>query len=360
MYGQGTGVSSNQSVYLNVSGASNGAAQTGQTIEVGTGSLSGVVLSNASSVSQLVMGGSTAQPLATYTFNVAVAGGVTITELGFTVAATNVVTSVTVGGQTAPVVSGKALVTGLNIAVPVGNSGLDVPVTVNYPSVGTNGVHDQSVTVYLAHIKYLAGSKTTSIGPTNLPFGTSDTAASAVFGGNANGVPAPVMELAGTNVSVTLVPSTSTLGAASNKIGSVTIAAGAGGDVILHQLPLTIGVSSAGANVTGSPDIKDSTNNNDILTQTGGNCVTLGTNVTTGTSNCTFGTGGYTIKAGTSKTFDVYVNMGTGAMGASGTTSVTLGLNGVSNFLWHDVQGAANLNGTYISNFPSTTVAIHN
>jgi hypothetical protein len=104
-------------------------------------------------------------------------GGTTITELDFAITgnydfATNTpITSVTVGGITAPVVSAgtatsTALIPGLNIAVPAGNQGLDIPVTVNVAPVGTNGIlSNRTAILSITYVKYTSGGQTLSFSP---------------------------------------------------------------------------------------------------------------------------------------------------------------------------------------------------
>ena len=211
----------------------------GQTITVGTGSLTSATLNtNSSPVSQFVIGGSQNQPAATFTFVAGTQGGANITELGFTVT-NSAITKVMVGGVTASVVSGKALATGLNLAVPVGNSGLDVPVTVNYAPTGIGGISDATSLLTLAHIKYTAGNTTITNGTNVAPW--SDSVTGIMTGSNQA---ANTMYLAGTAPTVAITGSGNFLSTGTQIVGSVTVSANAAGKLTLTQLPLSFATSS--------------------------------------------------------------------------------------------------------------------
>lgn len=351
--GNGLGTTSHQAVTLS--------SANGQTITVGTGALSSVTLSNSSPVAQIMVGGTNGAAIATYNFVASTSGGVNVTELGFTFAtssaASTAVSSVTVGGQTAAVVSGKALVTGLNLNVPASYGGLDVPVTVNLAPVGLNGVADQTFTMSLAHVKYLSGNATVvddaasaPSGITGFGGGKADSLTSAF---TSTGVAAKTMQLAGVAPVVSLVASTGNLTTGVVKVGSVKVVAPTG-NMTMKNLTISLGASGATIASNTAIVVKDASNNTTITTT--GSTTASGT----GTSTIAF-TGGYTIASGsTGTTFDVYVNVAS-IPGASGTGRVTLGLDSdLTNFTWTDVNGNVDLNGTYILNFPNTTVSIVN
>ncbi len=342
--GNGTGVVSNQAVTLS--------SADGQTINVGIGSMASATLSNSSPVAQIVVGGTSGYGLATYNLVASTAGGVNITELGFTFGASTAVSSVTVAGHTANVVAEKALVTGLNLNVPASYAGVDVPVTVDFAPVGLNGVADQSVTMSLAHIKYIAGGTTTAIGDSASFTGD---ATSTVFANNSTSTPAHPMYLAGVAPAVSLVAAGGSLNTGTVKIGSVNIVAPTG-NMVLTDLPLAISASGA-AVATGTKIIVKDASNNSTITTTGG--VIAGTS-TNGTTTVTF-SNSYTIASGTAgKTFDIYAVV-SGITGAAGTARVNLGMGSNSLFKWNDVNGNQTaIDGSNILNYPNTTVSIAN
>lgn len=342
--GQGNGVSSGQTVYINATGASGGAAVSGQTITVGNGTITTpyATLQSSSPVAQFVLGGTTNQPLGT--FNVVSSnGGVTITELGFLIAtssgATTVpVTAVSVNGGTAqPVVGATSTITGLNISVPSGFNGTNISVTGNFASVNPVGgmVSNQTATTTLSYIKYTSGGSTTIVFPS--------VAAN------------PLTVVAGIPTVSLTAPASGNLTTGTVKIGSVVVSAAAtpGGDILLNQLPITV-ATSGGANVASGTAIivKDSSNNTTITT-------TDPTFNNAGADTVTF-TNGYRISAGTSKTFDIYAVV-SGSLGNAGTSRVSLGLGASSSFLWTDVNGnLTGITGSKIYNYPNTTVGFSN
>lgn len=357
LLGSGTGLGSRQSVVLTK-------AQ-GQSIAIGNGSLNSLALSGSSPVSQIVVGGTNGSAVATYNFVAGTTGGVTISKLGFAFASSSAistaVSSITVGGQTAAVVGGKALVSGLNLVVPASYGGLDVPVTANFAPVGLNGVPDQPVTITLAHVEYLAAGVTTYNDASSLANGAAvfGTGALGIFSGATTGVAAKTMQLAGVAPMVSLVPTTGNLTTGIVKIGSVTILAPTG-NVNLKTLPIVVSASGATTTIATSSDvvIKDASTGSTITTVSGA--------PSSGVTSVDFTAGGsvplgYQIASGsTGKTLDVYVNVSS-ISGASGTGRVNLGLS--SNkalFSWTDVNGNSALDATYILNYPNTTVSIVN
>ena len=127
-----------------------------------------------------------------------------------------------------PVVSGSSTVTGLNISVPVGYAGTNVPVTATYAAVGLNGVSSvQNVAVTLTGAKYTSGNNTTS---------TTTSQASNT------------MVLVASKPTVTLANATdSVVGTGGSiEIARVTIAADAKGSVALNSLPIKIATAGVG------------------------------------------------------------------------------------------------------------------
>jgi peptidoglycan hydrolase-like protein with peptidoglycan-binding domain len=141
---------------------------TGQLISLSAGVFAnaGVVVSATSApqyVASAVTGAADATQ-ATYNFK-ATSGAATISELKFRVTTSTgaSVSQVKVGNVTAPVVSGVAYLTGLNIAVPNGGAGINVPVTFSYGPTGTNGNTSGAESfVELTYIKNTIGGTTSA------------------------------------------------------------------------------------------------------------------------------------------------------------------------------------------------------
>jgi len=344
--GSGVGATSNQAVTLN--------AATGQTITVGNGTINNPTLQTSSPVASFVIGGSQNQPAATFNF-VASSGGAVISELDFNASTTlaaasgSPITSITVGGVTAPIVGASGTVTGLNIAVPTSFGGVDVPVTVNYSAVGQNGINltgqsNVTLQLVLTRVKYLSGSTTTY-----LPSGGaySGTTASNVF------------DLVGSAPTVSLVGTTNTLALGNSLVGKVTVSANAAGNIVLNHLPVTASISggtiSSGTAITVIDDVTGQT-----VSTTGAFTATTGGPATIVFSNDN------TISAGSSKTYDIYVNVATITGSGANSASVALGLGSASSLTFNDVNGGATNvagavgNNTFIVNYPSGTVSIHN
>jgi hypothetical protein len=312
-------------------------------------------------------GGNAGGSTATFNFN-ATGGAATISELKFTVTASagTPVSSVTVGSTSAPVVAGIAWLTGLSLAVPNGGSGLTQPVTVNYSEVSTSGVVPATTTnVGLTYVKYSSGGTTTVITPT---------------------VNAPTMTMVGSKPTVT-VNSTQATGlilGAENKIGEITVAADAKGNIKLNDIAFSVGSSNITTFAITSPRLADGT-----TTVTGTSCGANATATTIvfcefGTVGNTFATGttvtntevntdfdGYTIQAGTSKTFSLYGVVGGTVTTAGGTTTVSTSVT-ASGFNWDDASypvfvadasaaspanGTA-LTGSLIYNYPTASYSI--
>lgn len=329
MTGSGLGSTSNQSVTL--------ASPLGQTITVGNGSLNQPILQTSSPVSQFVIGGSTNQPVATFNF-VATSGGATIQELDFYASSSvsGVITSVTVGGTTAPVVGATSTVTGLSIAVPTSFSGVDVPVTVNYSTVGLNGITSNvPVQLYLNRVKFLSGSQTQYSYP-NL---TSNT-----------------MDLVGSAPTITLTASGNTL-TTGVTVGSITIAANAAGNIIATSVPFNISTNNAMA--TGTWQLVDASSGQ--VAGTAGFVVATSSSVTNQAIPLTADNN---IAAGTSKTYNIVVPTVTTVSNAN-NYSLTVGMGAASGFSFKDVNGnvagiPGAMNGTtFIVNYPTNTVTSH-
>lgn len=152
-------------VSSNVSATS--APTTGQTISLAAGTITNppTILLSSSTVSQYIAAAGGLTDGSKATFNIASTnGGSTINELKFAVTGTNTVSSIRVGTISAPVVAGIAYLTGLNIYVPNGGSGLNLDAWLTYSDVGTSGITSGTTSyVALTYIKYTSGGTTTTI-----------------------------------------------------------------------------------------------------------------------------------------------------------------------------------------------------
>jgi hypothetical protein len=159
------GLSSNVSISQN----GNATAVNGQNITLfaGTFGNAGAVVSSSTAPQYVPAGttGATNATKATFNFK-SVSGTATVSELKFLVT-TNTgasVSSVSVGGVTVPVVNGVAYLTGLNISVPNGGSGVNVDAFMTYGPVGTNGNTSGATSkVEMTYIRYQLGGTTTTL-----------------------------------------------------------------------------------------------------------------------------------------------------------------------------------------------------
>lgn len=330
------GVSSNTTVTV--------AATAGQTITFNSGTVATPTLLTASATqAQYIAAGDTGASDATkasYNF-VSTGGASTISELKFTVTGTGTVTTVKVGSVTAPVVNGEAWLQGLNLSVPNGGSGLSIDALVSYAPVGTSGITPGSTSVVaLTYVKYTSGGTTSVITPS---------------------VSAPTMTMVGSKPVLTL-PTTTASGlsiSGETKIGEVTIAADAKGNLKVNDIVFTVSSSgfSTAPTAIGSPRIADGT-----TTIAGTTCTPASLVVT-----CEFGTSsntdfdGYSIAAGTSKTFSLFGTLTGAAAIGSGIPTVSSSV-GQSTFNWDDSStngvSGTNLTGTLIYNFPTSSFSI--
>jgi hypothetical protein len=159
--------------------------------------------------------------------------------------------------------------------------------------------------------------------------------------------------LVGSKPSLTVDTSTHTglnLGATENKIGEVTIAADAAGQVKVNTLTFTVGTSGVTSASTTNPRIADGS-----TTISGSSCGATGSTIT-----CTLGTtpNGYSIAAGQSKTFSLYAgNSGTATANVS-VVSISTSLTSAG-FAWDDVVGGGtSLTGANVYNFPTGSYSI--
>lgn len=343
------GTNSNVSISQN----SNGTAVTGQIITLISGSLTNpptLVLSSSTAGQYVPSGttGSTNATKATYNFRAA-NGSATISELKFIVTTSTgiSVSSVTVNGVSAPVVSSIAYLTGLNIAVPNGGSGVNVDVFMSYGPVGIDGsISGATSQIALEYIKYTSGGTTTTLCPITL--GTCGVEMTGP-------VTAPTMVIVGSKPTLEVVDSSAQLVNGLVKVGSVTIAADTHGDIAINTLPLAFSstgqVSSALTNLV----IKNAYGQSIINTTNTAVALTAGNS--DGRALITF-TGGYTVTAGITATLDIYATATTVTGGPSANVlSMNLGTD-QSLFTWTDVAGngsTAGQTGTLLYNFPTNS-----
>lgn len=333
------------------------------------------LVTSSSTVSQYVASADGANNATKATFNVLATGAVTITELTLVVAGNNLsaVTKVNVGGVSAAPVAGIVSLKGLNLVVPNGGSGLTFDALVSYAPVGAGGIPSATkVSIGLSEVKYWAGGITKTL---TLP----------------TPVMAPEMTLVGSKPTIVMdsVSNSTLVIGAQNQIGAFTIYAGAQGPVKINDIQFAVtstgfslpptftsvriaddrGFTIAGSSCGAGP----AANASQVFfceIGTPGNTL-VGPIGTSGLeSNTDFD--GWTIQAGTSRTFRVYATI-TGASTPGALTSISTSL--VSKgFNWDDTSSATyvadgtpaspangtNLSGSLIYNFPTTSYVIHN
>lgn len=326
------------------------AAVTGQTISLSAGTLATPTLTASSSTAAQYVaaaGGLADGSKGTYNF-VSTGGGSTITELKFTITGgVTPVTSVKVGNVTAPVVAGVAWLQGLNLAVPNGGSGLSIDAMYSYSDVGTSGeVPGVTATGTLTYVKYSSGGSSTVLTPS---------------------VASNTMTLVGSKPTIS-VSSTQASGlniSGVGKIGEVTVTADAKGNIKVNTMVFTVassGFSTAPTAVAGTilSDSNSSSSPISGVVCTPASLVvtcTLDTDVDPAT-----GFDGYTIAAGTSKTFSLFGSLTGAAATGSGVPTITSSI-AASTFNWDDSStnggaGSINLTGSLIYGFPNASFSI--
>jgi hypothetical protein len=328
----------------NVSATSAGIV--GQTIAFGNATITNppTFTANASSNAQFVAAGNTGAGLVDGSKNVfkllSTGGAATVSELKFSVS-NSAASSVRVGNVSAPVVAGVAYLTGLNLVVPEGGSGLSVEAYPTYNKVGVNGLVSGTTSLLsLTHVKYTSGGNTTTITPT---------------------VAANTMTLVASKPTVTAIKPASTIVSVGNvKAIEVTVTADAKGDITLNSLPITVGVGGASTTIdtAGTDTVIVTKSDNSTITTTS-TPFTGGTATKSGTSIISF-TGGYLIPAGTSQTFLVYVPVTAITAGVSGSTSLSTSLASGAGFwlgLIQQVQVSA-VTGTTLSCLVTLTLSL--
>ena len=300
------------------SNVTNTVSATAQTMTAASVSVATPTLVSASTLgARYVIGGNTFNSVATYNV-VSTNGSATLNDVSFTVTGTGI-ESLTIGNVTAPVVGSTANFYGINLAVPAGTAGLNIPVAVKYSVVtaaNQGGVASASTnSITLTSMKYTAGGTQTTVTPS---------------------VAANTMTLVASlpTVKKTSTPQSFNVGTTANaKIGTITVSADIKGDVTIFQLPYSVSASNVIVKANGTD-----------VTQISG----------TASATSTIFASGYRITAGNSVTFDIYgdvVNGGT----TSSTYDVSVGSGAA--FKWSDVvdgitsAGSANKFGTLLTTY---------
>jgi hypothetical protein len=276
------------------------------------------------------------------------AGTATVTDLHFTVTGSSsagTVASIMVAGKSAPVISGIASISGLALNVPSGFSGVDVPVTVTYNTVGFSGVaksNDTSI-LTLDEIKYTSGNTVKSTPAVSQA--------------------AKTMRLIAAYPTISIAAPATSLVNGSVKVATITVSAPASGNVTLHDLPLTFFTTGGTTASTsgGATAILVKDGNTTVTTTVPTSGLSISTS-TTGSITVSF-TGGYTLNAGTTKVFDIYFNNIGGSLGAAGTSAFGTKLGTSSTFTFDDVNGGIPgllSTGANIYSYPTDTATIHN
>lgn len=279
-----------------------------QSIAVGTPTISSKIASKyvlGSSNQQVVVYNATSQY-----------GSATINDMTFTVTGSGV-QSIVVNGITANVIGSTAIAYGLNINVPAGSAGVNIPVTVNYTPAyaGTTGSSNGVQSGVTATVSWTGAKITDASGAVTTP--TLTLAAN------------PMTLVASVPTVNAVANSGSSIGAGAvvtnQKIGSITVAADKSGDIVVGQ----IAYSASGPKTITIDATEGSVKVNGSLAQD-----KTGANVDLTTAGVIKFTNGYRITSGTSVTFDIYGKADNNGATIPVTTSVTLGAE--ANFKWSD------------------------
>ena len=327
-----------------VSNTTTTSSAAGVAVSSAASTLAAATLVSSSPVAQYVVGGTTFG-IASFSLKTAVAGTVAnVRELRFQTTGADAIESITVGGVTAPVISGgTTTVSGLNIAIS--STGTTVPVTVKFSGFqnSTTGGSLQasiaSVYVTLGHIEATSGSGSVITNTTPINSST--------------------MKLVASKPTVTGPASANgpTLTTGTVKIGEFTVAADANGKIAVATTSIVISTSTAGTLTVSNVKLSD---DNGATAMTYSNTVSA---ITSGTAFTIGFTTPYEIAAGQSKTFSIYGTVAGSSWGSSGNTSLSTALDGtIANFQWIDAvaSSTAVLTGTGIQNFGVGSYTLRN
>ena len=290
-----------------------------------------------SPVAQVVTAGQTAFNIGTFNFKVNNSiGGAIIKDVTFTVPA-NTITTITMNGKTASVVGTTATIYNVGATVPADASGVNLPVTVGLVCVGTaNGCSANSlvtVNAQVVNVTYNDGNTTQAVVTTPVTNSHFISGSKPVY-------------------TVNSTQQTGFVLGAENKIGEVTISADAAGQIKVNNIAFNLATSGITAPVFSAARIAD------------GNTTISGSSVSSGCTAVgacvmTFGASpnGYTIAAGTSKTFSLYATVA-GTPIASTVVSVSSSVTPATT-TWDDaIGGGTSLPSSNIYNFPTASYSI--
>ncbi len=306
-------------------------AVVGQTFTVGVGSIvNAPTLTSASPSAQLVLGGTSNSAIATFNFKSTI-GAASITEMDFntTPVGSPAITSITVAGVTQAVSLGATTTLSfpVGISIPLSNAGTDIPVTVTYNNVSSNGgiPSDVPVQLQLTRVKFISGNATNTLYPSPIPSSSQLTPVAAY----------PVI-----NLVQSTKPTQGNIDGTNLQIAQITVTA-SGNSVNLTALPIVLSFAGA-ASTTG---------NINLVVDGNSSVVIASSSASNGTTTLAFNGTGYIIPANTTVTFDVLANI-TGATLGAGNDSIKTQL-GSANFVkWDDIEGAATgINATLIPSY---------
>jgi hypothetical protein len=324
---------------------------TGVTTTVGVAALTASIQSaSVDETAQYVIGGGVLKKIVTYkvvsTNNIPA----TVTRMVITSTGADTIQSVKIGGVTATI-SGTAPytadVSGLAIAVPGTPAGVSIPVEVVYScfvggNVGTGcNLTNSPVTPRAAGIQIAAA--------TDIEAQSGGTVIYPVLA--ATPLVSQSMSLVASKPTIT-VPNTNNSGLvnAEVKIGEVTIAADAAGNIEVTQIPFNFALNGAVAPTISACRIAE------------GSTTVPGSSFSAcaaGAANAIFATA-QTITAGSSKTYSVYATVA-GVTGAANTVSISSNVNTPASFLWNDIiGGGVGLTGAAIYSYPTGSYTVHN
>jgi len=302
-------------------------------------------VSSNSPVSQNIVGGQSGFQVGTFNFRTSNGiSGAMLGDMTFTIPS-NTIISLTVNGKSATVNGTSATIFNTNLQVPSSISGINVPVTASIICVTVcTGLASSTTNLTLTGFTYNDGQSMQTVS-TNVK--TNDF---YIFGSKPTVVFSPT--------------TTSGLSAGENKIGQITIAADAAGDIKIN----TLRIDSTLNGITGPRALMPARIAQNGLTVSGSTCGSENTDNEGETVSfsgpwkvvCYFGStsltdsDGYSIQAGTSVTFDVYATLTGSVSGSAGQSSIISTIK-KDNFSWDDFTGVKNISAMGIYNFPTAS-----
>lgn len=268
---------------------------------------------------QYVVGGTNLTGL-TYNF-ISSTPSVVIKKLDFIV--DGGITAVTVSNIKAPVISGKATVTGFNILVPVNSIGVDIPITFTFANVGTGGVSSNSTTT----IKLNTFGYSVDNGPIVTVDGPKDIDKVE-----------PQFYIVSSKPTISLVqPPTTYFNSGNAEIARIVVATDLKGPIKVDSIPISSTVIGNGT--FDGYTVKVDSN---LIPST----------VANGVINLT---GGYDVPPGSLVTFCIFSKID---LKIRSSLITKLGL--ASLFKWTDVNGDTELDASLIPNYPINSASVTN